>query len=485
VRRSILAVAGAALAAVAGRADAQPTAVTSDGVGDPEASAGDAAQADPTFGPVIEIEDIVVVGNHATAAGVVERALPFARGDVIRAGDPRLARARWKLLALGFFRDVDVALAKGSARGRVIVRVTVAERGTIALNRLWFGTSALAPWWLGADLSERNLLGTGLHVGGALAYVDAGAVAGGRAQWSGELRLADPALGRSRWGLHGAISAHRGSEPYRATGPAGTSAPEDLRAFTYARVGGRLGATWAATPLTALSADLRVEAIDAAPPTDPVRTYPDGTRRVLDLGLVPGASRVTTVALSMVHDARPDPALPHEGQRAEVLFELGAAPGDYDFAALLARYDRFWPLTSRHALGLRAAGGVVLGDAPRFDRIHLGDVNRMMSPRVLGMTTALAAPPDLLGTANAEAVYGQYGGNLVAEYVYRWWRGPDRIYGGDLFIAVGAWGLRSDDAQPGAGPPIDLVVDVGLRVDTELGVFEFSLANALGRVPRW
>jgi outer membrane protein assembly factor BamA len=237
--------------------------------------------------------------------------------------------------------------------------------------------------------------------------------------------------------------------------------------------------------LTALSADLRVEAIDAAPPTDPVRTYPDGTRRVLDLGLVPGASRVTTVALSMVHDARPDPALPHEGQRAEVLFELGAAPGDYDFAALLARYDRFWPLTSRHALGLRAAGGVVLGDAPRFDRIHLGDVNRMMSPRVLGMTTALAAPPDLLGTANAEAVYGQYGGNLVAEYVYRWWRGPDRIYGGDLFIAVGAWGLRSDDAQPGAGPPIDLLVDVGLRVDTELGVFEFSLANALGRVPRW
>ena len=156
MRRSILAVAGAALAAVAGRADAQPTAVTSDGVGDPEASAGDAAQADPTFGPVIEIEDIVVVGNHATAAGVVERALPFARGDVIRAGDPRLARARWKLLALGFFRDVDVALAKGSARGRVIVRVTVAERGTIALNRLWFGTSALAPWWLGADLSERD-----------------------------------------------------------------------------------------------------------------------------------------------------------------------------------------------------------------------------------------------------------------------------------------------------------------------------------------
>jgi hypothetical protein len=29
------------------------------------------------------------------------------------------------------------------------------------------------------------------------------------------------------------------------------------------------------------------------------------------------------------------------------------------------------------------------------------------------------------------------------------------------------------------------MLDVGLRIDTEIGVFEFALANALGRVPRW
>jgi hypothetical protein len=33
--------------------------------------------------------------------------------------------------------------------------------------------------------------------------------------------------------------------------------------------------------------------------------------------------------------------------------------------------------------------------------------------------------------------------------------------------------------------PVDLVLDAGLRIDTELGIFEFTIANALGRVPRW
>lgn len=471
----------AALLGASGAARAQPTADTDD----PDASGADLAPAgDPTFGPVIEIEDIVVTGNQATSTRVIERALPFARGDVIRAGDPRLARARWKLLALGFFRDAKVALAKGGRRGRVVVRVTVEERGTIALNRLWFGTSAIAPWWLGADLSERNLLGTGLQVGVAGAYVDAGEVSGGRAQWAGELRFANPSLGRTRFGVHAALALHVGSEPYRVSGAPGSGDPDDLRAFTYLRRGGRVGLSWAATPLTALSFDVRLEGLDAEPPSMPVRGYPDGTRRPIDLGVRDGASIVTSAAVSVVHDARPDPALPHRGQRVEAAFELGAL-GDYTFATLLARYDRYWPLTSRHALGLRAAGGVILGDAPRFDRIHVGDVNRTMSPRVLGLTPALVAPLDLLGTRNAEAVYGQYGGNLVGEYVYQWWRRPDRIYGGDLFVAVGLWGLRSDDAEPGAGVPIDAVLDVGLRVDTEIGVFEFSLANVLGRVPRW
>jgi len=98
------------------------------------------------IGPVIVLEDIEVVGNRSTLDEVILRALPVQPGDTLRAGDPRLRDARFKLLALGFFRDVTLGLRKGSARGHVVLTVTVVERGTVVLNRLWFGSSVSSPW---------------------------------------------------------------------------------------------------------------------------------------------------------------------------------------------------------------------------------------------------------------------------------------------------------------------------------------------------
>ena len=459
---------------------------------DPDATGG-GIEAGPDFGPLISIEAIEIVGNRSTASRVIRRALPIAPGDVLRTGDPRLKRARWKLLALGYFLDVSLALRKGSARGQVIVTVTVLERGTVALNRLWFGTSVVAPYWLGADVSDRNFLGSGLAFGGAVAFADHGAITGARDQWAGELRLSTPGLRGSPWGLHGAITGQRGSEPYRVGGPYGTSAAENLRAFSYSRLGARAGTSYDLSTVTELAADLRVEAIDAAVPVAPTRALPDGRIAAIDLGLRRGDSRVVSLAVGLDRDTRPDPALPHAGTRLQLQAELGSSllGGSYDFAVLLGRYDRWWPTSSRTAIGVRVAGGAILGDAPRFDRIHVADVDRLLSPRVLGMTTAVTSPLDLLGTDNADALYGEVGGNVVVEYVYRWWRRPRRIYGADAFVAVGVWGLatadelRSRDRPVWDALPVDAVIDAGLRIDTEIGVFEFTLANALGRVPRW
>jgi hypothetical protein len=199
------------------------------------------------------------------------------------------------------------------------------------------------------------------------------------------------------------------------------------------------------------------------------------------------------VALGFDRDLRTDPVLPHEGSRIQAQIEIGGAAigSDYDFAIGLARYEHWWPVAPRHALGVRAAGGIVFGDALRFDRIHVADVNRLLTPRVMGMTVAAAPPPDFLGTDNSDAVYGELGGNLIGEWSYRWFRRPKSIYGGDLFVAAGVYGLSSEDAVRAVGAsgwdamPIDLVLDAGLRIDTELGIFEFTIANALGRVPRW
>lgn len=496
-RRSVVWTLAASIALVgtAGRAHAQePPPVVSV---DPDAIDPDAGSAvdagDASFGPMVRIEAIEIVGNRTTSTRVILDALPIARGDSLRTGDPRLTRARWKLLGLGYFRDVALELRKGSARGQVILIVTVDERGTVALNRLWFGTSELAPYWLGFDLSDRNFLGTGLSVGGAVAFAGHGPITGARDQWGGELRVAAPSIRGGKWGVHGSVTGQHGSEAYRVSGPRGGSDAGDLRAFPYRRVGGRAGLTYDLSTFRELGVDLRVERIDARVPDAPVRVRPGGRVEPIDLGVRDGESHVVSLALGYDRDTRPDPALPQRGTRLQVHAEVATSllESDYDFATLLGRFERWWPLRTRHAIGLRLAGGAIVGDAPRFDRIHIGDVNRLSSPRVLGMTTAITAPPAFLGTDNADVVYGELGGNAVVEYSYRWWRSERRIYGAHAFVAFGLWSLTTREAlgapdqTPWGAVPIDLLLDAGVRVDTEIGVFEFTIANALGRVPRW
>ena len=78
---------------------------------------------------------------------------------------------------------------------------------------------------------------------------------------------------------------------------------------------------------------------------------------------------------------------------------------------------------ARHAIGLQLAGGVVIGDAPRFDRIHIADVDRMLTPRALGLVLSAAAPLDILGTRRDKPTYGDLGGSATLEYAFQLFRG--------------------------------------------------------------
>lgn len=484
----------AGVLALSGTAAAQPDpALTPEGPPGPPVET--ITDVDPTFGPMVIVEDIRVVGNRSTAERVILRALPFLQGERLRAADPRLANARFKLLALGFFRDVSLALEKGSSHGRVIVVVTVAERGTIQLNRLWYGSSQLTPWWIGADLNERNFAGTGLLLGGGLVYAANGGVDGASAQWGANLRLGAGGIAGTRWGASGSLMFRDGSEALRVSGPPGSSDNDDLSGFTYRRLGGRGTARFDLTSAVTFDASLRLERIttDLDPANLPSRMLPGGGAAPVPLYLAGPVSEALSMSVGVDLDTRDDPVLPRQGSRLQAQLEVGieALGTEYTYAVGLARFERWFPIAPRHAVALRAAGGLVLGDAPRFDRIHIADVNRMLTPTIMGMTVAMAPPPDFLGTDNGDAVYGELGGNLIVEWSYRWFRRPRAVYGGDLFIAGGLWGLHTEDAvrRPGATGwdtvPVDLVIDAGLRIDTEVGIFEFTVANALGRVPRW
>jgi outer membrane protein assembly factor BamA len=473
--------------------DAPPDAPPSDAPPDappPDPLAPGADPLDPgEFGPVLTIEAIAITGNHSTAERVIRRALPIAVGDVLRASDPRLATARWKVLALGFFREVKLELRRGQAHGGVVLAVTVEERGTVGLNRLWFGTSSTSSWWLGADLEERNFAGTGIGVGGGFVYAPRASVTGSRDQWAGEIRIADAVIGASRWGARAAFTAEHGSDPYRIAGDH-TTASGDFRAFSYRRLGGRAAGTFSLTPLSRLLLGGRFEVVDAALPAAPTRSLPDGQVVPVRLDLADGRSRIATVSVAFDRDTRPNPALPREGSHLAIAAETGATAfgGSYDFATVVARYDRWWPIRARQAIALRLAGGVALGNTPRFDRLYVGDVDRMVAGRALGLALTTGTSAALLGTAAGEVDHGDVGGTAIAEWSMQLFHGHGHIYGGDVFVGAGLWALGDTRGSGVHGRstwralPVDLVADAGVRIDTEIGIFELSLANALGRV---
>ena len=119
------------------------------------------------------------------------------------------------------------------------------------------------------------------------------------------------------------------------------------------------------------------------------------------------------------------------------------------------------------------------------DSIHVGDLNRMVSGRALGLVTSATPSLDLLDLSTDELSYGEVGGLAEVQYSYKLFRSSSNwIYGGELFVGAGLWTLvTTADVDPRESPPIDLLVDAGIRLDTEIGIFELSVANALGRLP--
>lgn len=448
---------------------------------------------DNEFGPLVQIEGIEITGNTATQTEIIRRALPVAPGDVLHSSDRRLRNVRFKILALGYFRDVTVAMHKGSERGKVIVDVKVVERGTTVLNRLWFGTNDVSPYYLGLDIGDRNILGMGIALGGGFIYAAPGDVPNSRAQWAGEIRVGDGSLLGSRFGANASLTLVHGSEPFRVAGDDEDTSALDQRAFSYRRFGSRGGMTYDITALSRLSAGLRLEQIDAELPTAPTQTLPNGEISNVDLHLQNGGSHVVTLSAGFDRDTRPDPVLPHAGGRFTAALELGSAAigSSYDYATFFARYEHWWPFhREHHTFGIRLAGGLVLGNAPRFDRIHVSDVDHFLTPRALGLVLSTASPFDVLNTRDDKPSYGDLGASATAEYAIQLFRGKgkNRVYGGDLFFAAGLWGLAENDdlhlrdSSVYSSLPIDVFADAGIRLDTDIGVFELTFSNALGRL---
>lgn len=447
---------------------------------------------DPTFGPRYLIEEIEVAGNHRTRTALVLEQVGLRAGDVVSASDPRVEAARYRLLSLGYFFDVRLSLVKGQKRGGARLRVEIEERGTIVVNAVYLGTSDATPIWGGLDVAQQNAFGRGIWLGGGIVGSAKPDVAGADNGLAFRLRAAGPTFAGTGVGLSGTALYSAGSEFFRARGPDSSPDPTGFVAVNTRRRGGILGASFDLARTTRLYADGRYESIDATFPPTRSRTTSDGALAPIDFQIREGRSRLSTAAATLDIDTRSDPVLPHAGGRMVLSIEV-ASPiygSSYGWAKGMIQASVYKRVVRDHSIGVHVLGGALFGEAPYFDRFFVGDLNLLLPPRALGLNFSTQPSRDLLGTAIAGRRYQDFAGRVLLEYAIPLWRRHGFVYGGDFFAAIGVLGLASlDDLRVRDRPlrqavPLDVTADLGLRLDTYIGIFTASFANVFNRLGR-
>lgn len=446
---------------------------------------------DPSFGPRYTVERIVVRGNRKTEAALILGEIGLRPGDQVTASDPRVEAARIRLLSLGFFLDVRLALGKGSGRGEAVLFVDVEERGTVILNALYLGSSAATAFWGGLDLAENNLLGKGISLGTGFVASSRPNVAEADRNLGARVRALVPPLGGTGLMISGTGLLVSGSEYFRVAGPDSSAAPEQFVASRTKRVGGIVGVGRALTPSARLFLDFRQEGVSSQFPTLQRRTLPSGATVPIDFGVHEGFSRVGSITATFDFDTRSDPLVPRAGTHVALSVEGASSDllSNYGFLKLVLQASVYKPNRRGHIFGVHTFAGALFGEAPLFDRFFVGDMNLFLPPRAFGQNFSTQPSRDFLGTAIAGHRYDNFAGRVLVEYAVPLWRRHRLIYSGDAFIALGAFGMGSkgafrDPQRSGlAAWPIDITGDLGVRLDTMIGVFTLSFANALGRIP--
>jgi outer membrane protein insertion porin family len=441
------------------------------------------------------LEGIEVRGNTTTLARVVLRYVPFRAGDVLDVNDRELELTRFRLLGTGFFRDVQLSLRRGTQRGYVVLVVDVAERNTIVVDDLWLGLSAdvessgkskpLTAYG-GASVTETNLGGTGIALGGAFAVADS--------QLALRVRLSDPQFARTNWIaeaelLYNDARDFFGEQDVLVSNPVPA---QDYAVLQYKRFGARVGFGHDLGISSQIFFDYRLEKIDATLPAA-ASDYRGLDVEPIDFMLASGSSVLSTLRTTVVHDTRDDPVLPMSGHFLTASFDASLTPlgSDYPYAKLVAHASQWFELPWGHVVGIDGFVGAIFGSAPIFERFYVGDLTDLLPDRVLDLNFDRRSAPNYLNTDIVENRYGNYAAKLDAEYRIPVYRGTRSIYGVDLFGSFGFFGLANDEdfvararGYRGFGTvPVGLTFNAGLRIATQAGGFTIGISNLLGLIP--
>lgn len=461
------------------------------------------------------LESIQVRGNNKTLSSVVRGFVGLERGDILDVEDSRIEAIRWTLLGTGWFRDVKLRLERGSERGWVVLVIEVRERNTLVIQQLGAGlsegvstsedtTADLEPY-AGVELAETNFLGRGQTL--SLATVVSAPQQGIR------MRFQDPFFMHSAYALRleGMFNHARdffGDDDTRVSiaCPADESpenCPEEVLAknavVLYRRYGVSVGSGRALGQSTQLTLDWHGEVVDV-PVMPDAASEQRGSRTVpIDFSIEEGLSRLSMLQFGLVYDRRDEPNLTTSGWLLNFRTDVGGAivGSDYDFLRLQLLMRHWEPLAPKHVIRFGAFMGVIFGRAPFFYRFYASDLSDLIPSRMLELNLDRRPPPNLfkhLGVENGTAVQEmrseEAAGRLDVEYAFALRRSATGIYAIDAYLGAGVYALTDLNELRVAIPgyegfsqyPIDLTFDLGIRMDTDVGLFQIGFSNIIGFV---
>jgi outer membrane protein assembly factor BamA len=439
------------------------------------------------------LDSVNLRGNTKTRDSVVFRYIPFVAGDILDVDDPRLLLTRYRLLGTGFFRDVALSLSRGEQHGHVVLNVDLTERNTLIVSHLWLGVAASADTdgtrqalstFAGIEAAENNLLGTGTSLTPAVAFSSD--------QFAFALRFYDPAFIDSSWMTLGEVRYNRGlgffgNSAVRWDDPSQLLAVRRQAVVEYTKFMANLGVGTDLDVATQFWLNYRLDSIVSQVPLAASHEY-GGVVEPVDFRVISGRSILSNVRAQLQYDTRDQPFLTTAGWSATLSTEVSLKPlgSSYSYQRLDLQAAYWWPLPGSQTLMVEGFVGAIAGRAPFFEQYYIGDLSDLLPSRVLGLAFDDRPAPNLLGTSISEIRYGDYAARVGLEYRVPLYRGSRSIYGIDAFVSAGLIGLASarDITRPPRNRsgselvPIDLTANLGLRLDTSLGGFSFSLSNA-------
>lgn len=401
----------------------------------------------------VYIERIDLAGNVRTRDKVIRREVEVGEGDLYSSSE--LKRSRDNLKRLGYFDDVRISEAHGSASDKIKLNVSVKERPTGSVS-LGFGYSSVDKLIGTASVSQSNFMGTGLKLDLS------GTVSASSSRYV--LGVTEP------WLFDKPISA--GFDLYNTE----KQYPDfDIRKNGFdLRLGFPITKRYTRGNVIYKLEDVHITNVDALASTF--------------IKEQEGTNTESSIRVQIRRDTRNDAFFPSEGSVLSAFTEFagGSLGGTSYFVKYEGEAVKFFPLPWDTVLSLHATAGYVQGyegrEAPIYERYFLGGINS-----IRGFETRTVGPADPL---TGDLIGGNTMVTANAEYLFPLF--PEQNIRGLVFFDAGnAYKGRIDfsDLRTSAGTGIrwfsplgPLRLELGFNLDPRTGESSSQWDFAIGTV---